>query len=120
MPTRPISASTWSEHDETGGGAGGHEEVYAVIAGRAKFTIAGDEIDAGPGTLVFVRDPGARRLAVAAADGTTILALGGTPAGVPALAVGVVVRRRAARPRRRPRGGDRDMREAVELHPDNA
>ena len=67
------------EHDETGGGAGGHEEVYAVLAGRAKFTVAGDEIDAGPGTLVFVRDPGVRRSAVAAADGTTVLALGGTP-----------------------------------------
>jgi tetratricopeptide (TPR) repeat protein len=67
------------EHDELGGGAGGHEEVYVVVAGRAAFTVAGDEIDAGPGTLVFVRDPGARRAAVAAADGTTILALGGAP-----------------------------------------
>lgn len=67
------------EHDELGGGAGGHEEVYAVITGRATFMVAGDEIDAGPGTLVFVRDPAARRAAVAAADGTTLLALGGVP-----------------------------------------
>jgi len=49
------------EHDEQGGGAGRHEEVYAVISGRATFTVAGDEIDARPGTLVFVRDPAARR-----------------------------------------------------------
>ena len=67
------------EHDERGGGAGGHEEVYVVVAGRARFTVNGNEIDAGPGTLVFVRDPGARRGAVAAVDGTTVLAVGGAP-----------------------------------------
>jgi tetratricopeptide (TPR) repeat protein len=108
------------EHDERGGGAGGHEEVYAVITGRAAFTVAGDEIDAGPGTLVFVRDPGARRSAVAAADGTTVLALGGTP--------GEAFRPSpwewsfAAEPL--VRAGDHEagialMREALELHPDN-
>jgi len=108
-------------HDERGGGAGGHEEVYAVLAGRAMFTVAGDEIDAGPDTLVFVRDPAARRAAVATADGTTVLALGGTP--------GEAFRPSpwewsfAAEPL--VRAGDHDaaiaiMREALELHPDNA
>ena len=67
------------EHDERGSGAGGHEELYVVVAGRATFTVAGDEIDAGPGTLVFVRDPSARRVAVAVEDGTTVLVVGGTP-----------------------------------------
>jgi len=109
------------EHDEQGGGAGGHEEVYAVITGRATFTVAGDEIDAGPGTLVFVRDPAARRAAVAAADGTTVLALGGVP--------GEAFRPSpwewsfAAEPL--VRAGEHEagialMLEAVELYPDNA
>ncbi len=67
------------EHDETGGGAGGHEEVYVVMAGEARFTVAGEAIDAGPGTLVFIRDPTVRRKAVAVADGTTVLAVGAKP-----------------------------------------
>ena len=29
------------EHDELGGGAGGHEELYFVLSGRATFTIDG-------------------------------------------------------------------------------
>jgi hypothetical protein len=45
------------DHDETGTGAGGHQELYVVIAGRATFKVAGEEIDAPMGTLVFLRDP---------------------------------------------------------------
>ena len=70
------------EHDETGPGADGHEELYVVIAGHAVFTVAGKEIDAPLGTAVFVRDPALRRSAVAKEDGTTILAVG-APAGKP-------------------------------------
>jgi hypothetical protein len=67
------------EHDETGtGGSGTQEELYFVTSGRATFTVAGDEIDAPQGTFVFVRDPTAKRKAVAAADGTIILAFGST------------------------------------------
>ncbi len=67
------------EHDELGsGGSGTQEELYVVVSGRATFTIAGEETDAPPGTFIFVRDPAARRKATAAADGTVILALGGT------------------------------------------
>jgi len=65
-------------HDETGGGAGGHEELYAVIAGGATFTVAGEEVDAPSGTFVLV-DPGEHREARAVEDGTTVLALGGKP-----------------------------------------
>ena len=65
------------EHDETGDNAGRQEELYAVVAGRATFTVAGQEIDAPAGTLVFVRDPATRRAAVAHADGTVALAVGG-------------------------------------------
>jgi len=66
-------------HDETGGGAGGHEEVYVVLTGRATFTVAGEEVDAPAGTFVFVRDPAARRHAVATEANTTVLAVGGEP-----------------------------------------
>ena len=67
------------EHDELGtGGSGRQEELYVVVTGRATFTIAGDEVDAPRGSLVFVRDPEAKRKAVADEDGTVILALGAT------------------------------------------
>jgi tetratricopeptide (TPR) repeat protein len=67
------------EHDELGERAGGHEELYFVSSGRATFTINGDEIDAPAGTFVFVRDPAAKRTAVAEEAGTTIVIAGGKP-----------------------------------------
>ena len=68
------------EHDEAQALAAGHQELYVVLAGRASFTVGGEEVDAPPGTLVFVGDLGTRRGAVAREDGTTILAVG-APAG---------------------------------------
>lgn len=68
------------EHDELGAGAGHHEELYVVIGGAARFTVAGDEFDAPARTVVFVRDPAARRGAIATEPNTTALAVGG-PAG---------------------------------------
>lgn len=65
------------EHDETGSGAGHHEELYFVAAGRVAFTVAGEQIDARAGTFVFVRDPAARRHGVAKEAGSTVLAIGG-------------------------------------------
>ena len=65
------------EHDETGAGAGHHEELYVVVTGRATFTVDGETINASPGTLVFLDDPKERRGAVAVEDGTTVLAIGG-------------------------------------------
>jgi tetratricopeptide (TPR) repeat protein len=65
------------EHDETGSGSGRHEELYVVIAGAARFTIDGTEHDAPAGTLVFLPDPTARRAALALADGTAALVVGG-------------------------------------------
>lgn len=56
-----------------------HEEVYAVIAGRATFTLDGDEVDAPAGTLVHLPDPEIRRGAVAAEPGTTVVAIGARP-----------------------------------------
>lgn len=52
-------------------------ELYLVLEGHAAFTVGDDEIDAPARTIVYVRDPNARRSAMAKAGGTTILALGG-------------------------------------------
>jgi hypothetical protein len=67
------------EHDEVGLGATRQEELYLVLSGAATFTVGDEEIEAPAGTLVFVRDPAARRGAVAKEAGTTVLAIGGTP-----------------------------------------
>ena len=64
-------------HDETGSAAGRHEELYLVVGGRARFTVAGEEVDAPAGTAVFVHDHAARREAVAVEDATTVLVVGG-------------------------------------------
>jgi quercetin dioxygenase-like cupin family protein len=68
-------------HDEMpqGGGAGGHEELYFVLRGRATFELDGEEVVAPAGTLVFIRDPAVRRGAVAREAGTAVLAVGGAP-----------------------------------------
>jgi tetratricopeptide (TPR) repeat protein len=63
-------------HDELGPGAGGHEELYLVTAGRARFTVDGREIEAPAGTIVFVADPASTRGAVADEAGTIVLAIG--------------------------------------------
>jgi tetratricopeptide (TPR) repeat protein len=65
------------EHDELGSGAGRHEELYVVLSGRARFVVGGEAFEAPTGTLVFVRDPAARRHAVALEERTIVLAVGG-------------------------------------------
>jgi tetratricopeptide (TPR) repeat protein len=67
------------EHDELGSGAGGHEELYCVVRGRAAFTLDGEEVEAPEGTLVFIRDPAVKRHAIAREAGTTVLVVGGVP-----------------------------------------
>jgi hypothetical protein len=66
-------------HDETGSGAGKHEELYVVVRGRATFALDDEKVDAPSGTFVFVRDRAVRRGAYADEPGTTVLALGGKP-----------------------------------------
>jgi quercetin dioxygenase-like cupin family protein len=56
----------------------GHQEMYAVLRGRATFTLGDDEVDAPAGTIVFAR-PGTRRGAIAAEDDTAVLAVGAKP-----------------------------------------
>lgn len=57
----------------------GHEELYFVARGTARFTIDGETFEAPTGTYVFVPDPRSRRHAVAVDAGTTVLAFGGPP-----------------------------------------
>jgi len=66
-----------AEHDEVGPGSAEHEELYVVLQGACTFTVGGEEVAAPAGTAVFVRDPAARRGAVATEDDTIVLAIGG-------------------------------------------
>ena len=65
-----------NEHDE--GELDGHEELYLVQSGRARFELDGEGVEAAAGAFVFVR-PGVMRTAFAEEPDTTIIALGGTP-----------------------------------------
>jgi tetratricopeptide (TPR) repeat protein len=68
-----AGGSVIPEHDES---QTEQEEIYVVVRGHARFTVAGDELDAPQGTIVFVRDPEAKRSAVAVADDTIVLSAG--------------------------------------------
>jgi hypothetical protein len=65
-------------HDEAPkeGATSGHEELYVVLGGSARFTVGEDEFDAPAGTLVFVADPALVREAVATESRTTVLVVG--------------------------------------------
>lgn len=76
---REAGGELIEEHDETGGGAGRHQELYVVLTGHATFTVDGRTVEAPAGTLVFCDEPGERRSAVGRDGGTTVLAIGGTP-----------------------------------------
>jgi tetratricopeptide (TPR) repeat protein len=81
---RAFGVNTWTgheagnriinEHDEEGE----DEELYYVQAGRARFELGGETVDAPAGTFVFV-EPGVRRTAFAEEPGTTLLAVGAIP-----------------------------------------
>jgi len=64
---------------EQDGSRSGHEELYLLVAGKATFTVDGEDVEAVPGTVVFVRDPASKRGAVAREADTTVLAVGGKP-----------------------------------------
>jgi tetratricopeptide (TPR) repeat protein len=72
--TRAEGETIVSEHDEEGSG---QEELYIVLAGTARFTVDGDDLEAPAGTAVFVGDAASKRTAVAAEDGTTVIVIGG-------------------------------------------
>jgi tetratricopeptide (TPR) repeat protein len=55
----------------------GNEELYAVVRGRATFTVGEEKADAPAGSLVFV-PPEVFRTAAAEEDGTIVFAVGGS------------------------------------------
>jgi hypothetical protein len=65
-------------HDETTSGAAGHEELYIVMSGRARFVVGDEEMDAPEGTLLVV-PVGVRRSAAATEEGTVVVVIGGKP-----------------------------------------
>jgi quercetin dioxygenase-like cupin family protein len=71
--TRAEGEAVIGEHTESGSG---QEELYIVIAGSARFTVDGADLDAPTGTAVCV-DPESKRTAIALEDGTTIVVVGG-------------------------------------------
>jgi tetratricopeptide (TPR) repeat protein len=73
------NANVIREHDEAGFGSSRQQELYVVLNGAATFNVDGERVEAPAGSLVFVRDPAAKRSAVAKEAGTTVLAIGGTP-----------------------------------------
>jgi mannose-6-phosphate isomerase-like protein (cupin superfamily) len=63
-------------HDEA---ETGHQEIYVVVSGRAEFTIGGERIEAGPGTVVAAPDPSATRDYRALEPNTRIVCVGAAP-----------------------------------------
>ncbi len=73
---REAGAQVVEEHTEQ---TLGHEEIYLVLRGRARFTVGDDVHELGQGQLVYVRDPSIRRGAVGLDADTLVLAVGGKP-----------------------------------------
>jgi hypothetical protein len=63
------------EHDEL---AAGHEELYVVLRGAARFVIDGEEHEVPAGSFVLVAPPSSRQ-AFAARDDSAVLVVGATP-----------------------------------------
>lgn len=67
-----------NEHEEAEPESG--DELYFVVNGHADFELDGERYSAPAGTFVHVR-PGVKRTAFGREAGTTLLAVGGGPAG---------------------------------------
>jgi mannose-6-phosphate isomerase-like protein (cupin superfamily) len=73
----PPAFPDYPEHDHA---EDGQEEVYVVLAGSARFEVAGETAEAGPGTMLRV-DATAKRKLVPGPDGVRVLAIGCAPGG---------------------------------------
>jgi quercetin dioxygenase-like cupin family protein len=60
---------------------GGQQELYAVVQGRVRFTCDGEEVELGPGELLFL-EPDVVRSGTALETPTLVLMIGGV-AGKP-------------------------------------
>jgi len=65
-------------HDESESGA---PELYFVVSGDATFTVGDEEIGAPAGTLVYVENANAERIAVAHEPNTVVLSFSGGAEG---------------------------------------
>ena len=65
-----------AEHDES---ESGQEELYVVLAGRVRFTVADERFEGAAGALLVIRDPQLRRAAEALDGGASIFAVGCRP-----------------------------------------
>jgi len=66
------------DHTEADDGSTeGHQELYVVLRGAARFTVDGEERLVPAGSLVFLPDPMTRRHATAAEPNSLVLAVGG-------------------------------------------
>lgn len=67
-------------HDEVSSDGGrGHQEIYLVLDGAARFTVDGETFDVPKGGIVFLENPALQREAVALEAGTVVFAVGGPP-----------------------------------------
>ncbi len=96
----------------------GHEELYFVARGRARFTIDGQPYDAPAGTYVFIPDPASHRHAVAAEARTTVLSFGGPPTFEPSAWEWAF--RAAPLARSDPDEARKILAEGLQLHPESA
>src|SRR5262245_44815949 len=60
---------------------GGQQELYAVVKGRVRFTCNGEDVELGPGELLFL-EPDVQRSGTALEADTLVLMIGGV-AGKP-------------------------------------
>jgi quercetin dioxygenase-like cupin family protein len=74
---REVGARVIEDHTEEGSG---HQELYVVLAGRARFELDDEKVETKAGSLVFVADPTVKRTAFALEPNTSVLAIG-APAG---------------------------------------
>ena len=64
-------------HDEVQSDGRGHQEIYLVLDGAARFTVDGEDFDVPKGGIVFLENPALQRQAVALEAGTVVFAVGG-------------------------------------------
>ena len=64
------------ETDQANSPTGAQEELYVVLKGAVRFTLAGSEVEAAAISFVAVPDPTVERTSVAVEDGTLMLAVG--------------------------------------------
>ena len=70
---RETGSRVIEEHTEEGSA---HQELYVVLAGKARFELGDEKIEAKTGSLVFIADPSVKRTAFALEPNTSVLAIG--------------------------------------------